>query len=246
MTSSIRQFRAQAIPTIAMVILAPLFVGLGIWQLDRAEQKRTQGSILEMRRKQPQLSLNDSLSLDADQLVFRNLVAQGRYLNHKSILIENRKHQGNNGYHLITPLQLAGSEKTLLVNRGWIAQDRLEAALREADTEEPVTVHGEVRVPQAPAIELDQADMATAEIPPHWPFLTLDHFSAWSGLDILPFVLLQSAQDEHGFLRQWPHPRVSDLMHIGYAIQWFGFALITLLVWFRLSLHKRDDSGSSR
>ncbi len=27
-------------------------------------------------------------------------------------------------------------------------------------------------------------------------------------------------------------------MHIGYAVQWFAFALITLLIWLRLSLHK--------
>jgi surfeit locus 1 family protein len=245
MTSSTRQFRAQAIPTIAMVILAPLFIGLGIWQLDRAEQKRNQGTTLELRRKQPHLSLNTPLSIDADQLVFRKVVARGHYLNHKSVLIENRKHQGKNGFHLITPLQIQESAGILLVNRGWVAQDQVDAALRKANIEESVTVHGEVRIPQAPAIELNQSDMAAKDVPPHWPFLTLEHFSAWSGLDIHPFVVLQSPQDDHGFLRHWPQPRVSDLMHIGYAIQWFGFFIITLLVWYRLSLHKRDENGGS-
>jgi hypothetical protein len=36
---------------------------------------------------------------------------------------------------------------------------------------------------------------------------------------------------------------VSDMMHIGYAIQWFAFAIITLLVWLRLCLHKQDTNG---
>ena len=242
MTSSTRQFRAQAVPTIIMVILAPLFFGLGIWQLDRAEQKRNQGASLELRRKQPPLSLTGPLP-DAEQLRFRQVEAQGRYLNDKSVLIENRKHQGKTGFHLITPLQLLDSGTTLLVNRGWIAHDQLGQAMSEVDSDETLTIHGEVRIPQPPAIELKQAATAATDTPPRWPFLTLEHFSDWSGLDILPFMVLQSAQDEHGFVRQWPHPRVSDMMHIGYAIQWFAFAIITLLIWLRLSLHKHDENG---
>ncbi|MET0071726.1 MAG: SURF1 family protein [Candidatus Thiodiazotropha sp.] len=227
-----------------MVILAPLFFGLGLWQLDRAEQKRSQGSALEMRRKQPQLSLNGPLP-DAEQLLFRKVEAQGRYLHQRSVLIENRKHQGKTGYHLVTPLQLSENAGIVLVNRGWIAHDQLDQALREAEGEESVRVEGEVRIPQPPAIELQQADAETAT-PPHWPFLTLNHFSEWSGLEILPFVILQSPRDGHGFVRQWPHPRVSDMMHIGYAVQWFAFALITLLVWLRLSLQKTDAQGEGR
>ncbi|MES9972348.1 MAG: SURF1 family protein [Candidatus Thiodiazotropha sp.] len=242
MTSSTRQFRAQATPTIIMVILTPLFFGLGIWQLERAEQKRNQGASLEIRRKQPPLSLTGPQP-DAEQLLFRQVEVRGRYLNDKSVLIENRKHQGKTGFHLITPLQLLDSNNTLLVNRGWIAHQQLDQALAEIDQGETLTISGEVRIPKPPAIELKQGAVATTATPPRWPFLTLDHFSAWSGLEILPFIVLQSAQDEHGFVRQWPHPRVSDMMHIGYAIQWFAFAIITLLVWFRLSLHKRAENG---
>jgi surfeit locus 1 family protein len=225
-----------------MVILAPLFFGLGIWQLDRAEQKRNQGASLELRRKQPPLSLAEPQP-DAEQLVFRQVVAQGRYLNDKSVLIENRKHQGKTGFHLITPLQLLETGSTLLVNRGWIAHDQIDQSLSDAAKDETVTVRGEVRIPQPPAIQLKQASKTSSDRPPHWPFLTLDHYTTWSGLDILPFLVLQSAQDEHGFVRQWPHPRVSDMMHIGYAMQWFAFSIITLLVWLRLSLHKREEDG---
>lgn len=245
MTSSTRQFHAQAIPTVIMVLLAPLFFGLGLWQLDRAEQKRSQGSALEIRRKQPQLSLNGPLP-DAQELVYRKVAARGRFLNRNSVLIENRKHRGKTGYHLITPLQLNENAGIVLINRGWIAQDRLDRELHVAEMEETVTVVGEVRIPQPPAIELQQTDEETNAKYPKWPFLTIDHFSDWSGLEILPIVVLQSPEDGHGFVRQWPHPRVSDLMHIGYAVQWFAFALITLLVWLRLSLHKPDEKGVSR
>ncbi|MEL0585990.1 MAG: SURF1 family protein [Candidatus Thiodiazotropha sp. (ex. Lucinoma kazani)] len=242
MTSSTRQFRIQSVPTIIMVILAPLFCGLGIWQLDRAEQKRTQGASLEMRRKLPALSLNDTL-LDADELVFRHIAAEGHYLNDKTILIENRKHLGKTGYHIVTPFQLITNRQIVLINRGWVAHDQINETILP-DSGEPVTVHGEITIPQPPAIELDQSKAEAATIP-RWPYLTLDHYMAWSGLDILPFIVLQSAEDEGSFVRQWPHPRVSDMMHIGYAIQWFAFALITLLVWLRLSLHTSEETGAT-
>ena len=54
-------------------------------------------------------------------------------------------------------------------------------------------------------------------------------------------MMLQSPQDDSGFVRQWPEPQANVGMHIGYAIQWFAFALIALLVWLRLSLQRSAE-----
>ena len=79
-----------------------------------------------------------------------------------------------------------------------------------------------------------------------WPFLTLDAYRAWSGMDIYPFILLQSASDEQGFVRNWPRTKPSDVMHIGYAIQWFAFAAIALATWLFLSFKRpaATDGGN--
>ena len=225
-----------------MVILTPLFCGLGLWQLDRAEQKRAQAAALEIRRKLPPLSLNDTALPEKDELPFRQVVAKGHYLKDRTILIENRKHLGQTGYHVITPLQLSHINHTVLVNRGWIAYDRVAEHKGIIQEEDSVTLGGEITIPMAPAIELATNSEATMA-PPRWPYLTLERYAAWSGLEILPFMVLQTSADGHGLVRQWPNPRVSDMMHIGYAIQWFAFALITLLVWLRLSLHKAEKTG---
>ncbi len=240
MPSSTRRFSPQAIPTVFMVILIPLFCGLGIWQLDRAEQKRQLGASLEARRKLPVHSLNQEIP-EPSQLMFRQVSAEGRYLAHKSVLIENRKHRGQNGFHLITPLQLSGSAAIVLVNRGWLSREQL-ANGRLPDTPSGLQrVSGEITLPQPPALEL-ALDRSQAQQPPHWPYLTLEQFTDWSGLEILPFAILQSADDESGFVRDWPRPHFSDSMHIGYAVQWFAFALIALLIWLRLSLSKQQSS----
>jgi surfeit locus 1 family protein len=128
------------------------------------------------------------------------------------------------------------------VNRGWIPRQG-----NQPDFATPagfLTIAGQVNIPEPPAIQLAQAT-EDSDATPHWPFLTLEHFADWSGLEILPFMILQDASNEAGFVRQWPQPHSNEGMHIGYAIQWFAFAMITLAIWLRLSLHKQPTKGAS-
>lgn len=237
MPNSTLQFRIQAVPTVVMVIMMPVFIALGIWQLERAEQKRNTASSLEMRRKLPALQISQNLP-DAEQLEFRKLIAEGRLLSEKTVLIENRKHQGKRGFHVITPLQLAGTGQIVLINRGWIPQQGQDKTPAIPSPHGALIIQGEANLPQPPALDLDLM-IDTTDSMPSWPFLTLENYTTWSGLEILPFLILQSPEKSSGFIRQWPQPQANDAMHIGYAVQWFAFALIALLIWLRLSLHKQ-------
>lgn len=241
MTHTNLQFRAQTIPTLLMVFLTPLFCGLGLWQLDRAEQKRNITSTLELRRKLPALPLGENLP-DAQDLEFRKLTARGRFLGKKTVLIENRKHQGKSGFHVITPFQLADNNRIVLVNRGWIPRQNNQPLFDTPN--ENIVIAGEVNIPEPPALQLAQTPSDNVELP-QWPYLTLDRYAEWSGLDILPFMILQSPKNTSGFVRQWPQPQSNAAMHIGYAMQWFAFALITLVIWLRLSLHRQPERNLS-
>ena len=226
-----------------MVILLPVFCGLGIWQLDRAEQKRQLASSQETRRKLPPHSLNQDIP-EPSQLAFRSVSVSGRYLHEKSVLIENRKHRGVSGFHLITPLQLEESDQIVLVNRGWLSRKQLEQGQLPEALAGLQQISGDITIPQPPALELALETSKDQQMP-HWPYLTLEQFAAWSGLEILPFAILQSADDKSSLVREWPRPHFSDTMHIGYAIQWFAFGLITLLIWLRLSYPKHQTEGNA-
>jgi surfeit locus 1 family protein len=243
MLSGTRQFSPQTIPTVIMVFLLPIFCGLGIWQLERAEQKLQLASALESRRKLPATSLNRQV-VDSDGWEFRRIRAEGRFTADKTVLIENRKHLGQSGFHVITPLRLEQSGQVVLINRGWIPREHLAEASPLPTPPGLVSVNGEIRHPQPPALELEFSEWG-AEGLPRWPYLTLEHYARWSGLEILPFAVLQSAEDDSGFVRAWPQPRFSDTLHIGYAIQWFAFALISLLIWLRLSYAKQAGPETS-
>lgn len=219
-----------------VVILVPLFIGLGLWQLDRAEQKRSLAASLEMRSKLPKLTLSAHLP-DAGELEFRKVSAAGRFIGSKTVLIENRKHRGKSGFHVITPLQLDAGQ-IVLVNRGWIPGQGREVVIPDTpDSNTALVIEGEVSIPQSPALQLD-LNTTQQEAMPHWPYLTLENYSAWSLLEIQPFMIQQAADDSSGFKRRWPQPKANDAMHIGYAVQWFAFALIVSLIWLRLSIHK--------
>lgn len=241
MTSTAHQFRAQAVPTIIVVLLVPVFCGLGIWQLDRADQKRSTSASLEMRRTLAALPIADQLP-DAQKLEFRKVIAKGSFLNEKTVLIENRKHLGKTGFHVITPL-VTDTGQVVLVNRGWIPKPKQDAEPIIPKPAGPLRVAGEVRLPQPPALELE-LKIDREETLPHWPFFTLEHYSVWSGLEVQPFIILQAPEDSNEFVRRWPQPKVNDAMHIGYAVQWFAFALIALAIWLALSIQKKNSTGT--
>jgi surfeit locus 1 family protein len=220
-----------------MVLLIPVFCGLGVWQLDRAEQKRQLAASLESRRKLPASSLNSGTQ-SPNELEFSKINADGHFLTQKTILIENRKHRGKTGFHVITPFLLEGTQQVVLVNRGWIPRQQLDQPDPVPTPAGTLRISGLVTLPQPPALELQFTDAKDQGLP-RWPYLTLDHFARWSGLEVLPFAVLQSPDDSGGFVREWPQPKFSDTMHIGYAIQWFAFALICFVIWLRLSMPKQ-------
>ena len=222
-----------------MLLLAPLFTGLGFWQLDRAEQKRNLASMLEQRRKMPAVPVSDALR-DNAEFEYREFSAEGKFLEEKTVLIENRKHRGKNGFHVITPMRLSQG-RILLVNRGWIPATADGNATVYDSPKDNLVIEGEARVPRDPALQLGEVALGGEETP-RWPYLTLEQYHSWSGLDILPFVLLQAPDKNSGFERSWPPPSTNEMMHIGYALQWFAFACITLLIWLKLSIHKRTEA----
>ena len=219
------RFRPTALPSIAAWIAIPCFIALGQWQLDRAEQKRQLADQLANNPNQDSMQIgHDPLPAEPN---YNRVHAVGRFELDQQIFIENRKHRGNNGFHVITPFSVAGEQRFLLVNRGWVA-DANEATAAPTGQ---ITINGLATVPLAPALQLTDDNPGL-----RWPWLTLEKYSHWSGLNLYPALLLQSPDDPGSFVREWTTPPANDAMHIGYAIQWFAFAVIAAALWLRYSL----------
>jgi surfeit locus 1 family protein len=233
--------RLRWLPTLALGAAAALCVALGFWQLDRAEEKRQQVSELARQALMPALALRP-LEASAEPLRYRHLRATGTFEEAGQILIENRHHAGQTGYHVITPLRIDGGEVRVLVNRGWIPADAQGRPTPAPVPDGPRTVNGEAHIPAPPAIALTGSAGAAAW-GNRWPYLTLDLYRGRFGFPVQPVVILMDPSEPDGFARSWPPEMPKEGMHLGYAVQWFAFAAIALVVWLRLSVGRRDGEG---
>ncbi len=217
-----------------------LLVNLGFWQLGRAEEKRALQREMQAREALPALPLAQlsprAGPLDASQAsAVENLrvTVAGRFWNEASFLVAFQFFQGAPGFELITPFLLADSEEVLLVSRGWIAPgpgaDGMPVVV---PVEGEPTLTGQLHVPPV----LPGTTPFEGET---WPLrlrrLDLARAAELLERPVLPWVLRLSADSPGVHARHWPAVTVSTRSNIQYALQWFGMALVVLLVTLALS-----------
>ncbi|HSH46243.1 MAG TPA: SURF1 family protein, partial [Longimicrobiales bacterium] len=109
--------RSGLFATIGVLLVAAVCVRLGIWQLDRREQRLTQNAAVAQRMAESPLSLHGA-PRDTTGLTFRLASVTGRYDNERSVVLAGRSRDGAPGVHVLTPLRVG--DGAILVNRGWL------------------------------------------------------------------------------------------------------------------------------
>ncbi len=65
-----------------------------------------------------------------------------------------------------------------------------------------------------------------------------------TNIAVSPLVIkLDAKVAEGGFVRNWQIPASRISTHIGYAFQWFGFALASLLIFLYMSIRKVENNS---
>jgi cytochrome oxidase assembly protein ShyY1 len=224
-------FRFRLLPFIAMLVVAAIGISLGQWQLRRAADKEAIEQRMKEREKAPPLRLDGAAAsaADADALEFRQVVVRGEFLPGWTIYLDNRPHEGKPGFHVITPLKIAGSARHILVARGWVARDVADRS-RIPEIPTPagiVDVTGSVHRHAGRLLQLGQA----APLKPGAIVQNLDaaELAQASGLEIEPFIVEQTSDSNDGLVRAWPLPSQGIDRHLGYAFQWFALAATAFL-----------------
>lgn len=229
------QVRINLLIAVSVVLTVALLINLGLWQLGRAQDKRELQQAVKARQLEPalpiaSLSLADPVldEMQRNALENQNVEGLGSYWNEASFLVAFQFFQGAPGFELITPFQLSNTGEWVLVSRGWIAPgpgDDAQPTVIPIDGE--ITITGQLHVP-APLVGSTQVQGQ------EWPlrFRRLDIPLASQVLEraLLP-VIVRLGQGEQGVLaRHWPAMSVSTRNNIGYALQWFGMALVVLVI----------------
>lgn len=238
--------RKWLIATLLVFAGVVLCVRLGIWQLDRLQQRRAFNAQFESARSQPAMDLNQEQPDDLISMEWRPVKVTGEYDFVNQVALRNQYYDNQYGYHLLTPLFFDG--KAVLVDRGWIPADGNSAPpdWHKYDESGTVNVAGQIRLGQTkPAFggvgDTLPKNGTKLEV---WNNADLVHIASQMPYPILLVYIQPDANtsDTEPPIPFQPEVELTEGPHFGYALQWFAFATI-LFVGYPFFLRKQEKGS---
>lgn len=233
-------FKPTLLPTVVALILFPMLLGLGFWQLHRAEEKRQLLATYQASTRQPAQPLVNVLP-KAAELNYLPVEVAGIFANEKQLLLDTKYYQHRLGYQVVTPVQIADSHKAILVNRGWIPRGETRRSVPEiAPVAGTQTIKGYLVKPATnPLIFSSIIEKLSPSV---WRIqqIDFDQLSQQLGLDLYPYVVLLASDQSFGFERDWKPVTINPERHVGYAVQWFGLAVVLVITYIAVNLKRKE------
>jgi cytochrome oxidase assembly protein ShyY1 len=221
--------------TLITLVLLTLFVVLGRWQWHRGEAKQAVWETFDRNTQAAPLGTRGFDEIDR----FARLELNGEFEPDHQFLLDNRSHAGQPGYEVLTPFRTVDGRR-VLVNRGWVPfggyRDRLpDVSMPVA----PTLIRGRIE-------ELPSGGLASGHAAPDggapWPkvtsFPTHAELASALGQTLQNRVVLLDPETPGGYVREWSPPGMPPSRHFSYAIQWWGFAAVLLVLYFGLNFRK--------
>lgn len=239
-------FAPKWLPSILTMLLLPLLISLGIWQLHRADFKRELQARYQQRQSATPLKLQqlDKVKLQTtglQQIAYHPIEITGRFDHDHTILLDNKIHQHQVGYHVITPFLPTHGGSAVLINRGFIPREKSLAQLPTIPREEKtLRLKGIIYLPPDKPFMLGK-NIAQAQAT--WPLLVqqidIAMLSSQLHYSLYPFVVLLDKDQAFGFVRHWEPVQTNPAMHLGYAFQWFALAVTLIICFIVISTHRK-------
>ena len=224
------------IPAFLIIATIAFLVSLGLWQLDRADQKRTiEAAILIANTGPVELIANGRELLDKE---YYDVRLQGNYLSDKQFIYDNQIVDQVSGYYVLTPFILTDQLGVILVNRGFIPWNGQRERLADIAVD---SVSREIKVQVSNPIK--RMELKATDVSRQFPVLIqaidFDVLEEVSKLKFVKVVGLLDPSSSDGYVRKWEPYTGSIEKHIGYAIQWFLMALVLAIIGLRIGLKRR-------
>jgi surfeit locus 1 family protein len=218
---------------VVAAVLATLFVRLGVWQLDRLQERRARNEQIRSALALPEISLEGDglIRRGGRRLAFRRVSARGRYDFSRETVVKGRTWRGAPGVELVAPLRLEGGGE-VPVTRGWVPSPDAAtidpARYRQGG---PASVRGFLR--PATADEVAAAREGRDRLGSVRP----------TGAELVLERLRDSGSPPFPVARG--EPELGSGPHLSYAIQWFSLAAVAVVgcaayVW----THLRSSSAT--
>ena len=220
--------------TIFFVFFAILFFSLGLWQIERGQAKTTILAEFEDNLSKTPVYLNQGSKK------WDRVYVKGKWDNSRQILVDNVINRGIVGYKVLTPLRIVETNQLILVDRGWIKQNKY----REIP-------------PNIQLIEVDEVVSGILEYPElglvlsenlvskEWPKISqtknLEVISKEYDEFIYPMILLADPilKNSLEYIKITP-TNMTPTKHYGYSAQWFLMFLVLCLMYLWYGFKKNE------
>ncbi|GEM_PF-83698 len=240
------QIRFNWLIALCVLLSCALFINLGFWQLGRAADKRQLQRDAAVQEQAEPVALESLFAVSsaagsagsagaagaaeetAATLNNRRVSLRGEYVNDAAFLVVFQFFQGQPGFELISPFRLSSDGSLVMVSRGWIAPGPDADSLPVIQAVQgQQTLIGQLYVP-------DLASVAGQVAEREWPVrvrrLHIPQAEALLGEPVYPWQVRLNTGSPGLLARHWPTVTISIRSNIGYALQWFSFALLTVVV----------------
>jgi len=232
-----KRFRPGIVPTLVVVLLLPLLVFLGFWQLSRgAEKSALLQTYAERRAAEPMASTELQHTTDP---AFRRVRLHGQFDAEHSLLLDNSQRNGRVGVELLQPFLDQASGLWLLVNRGWLPWPERRTPPQFKTPGEAVSLEAWVYVSPGATFQL-HADPTTLT----WPKLitAVEPDKLWTALNREGFAYeLRAETGPATYQADWPVVAMGPEKHIAYAVQWFAMAIALFGLYLYLGWHNAKE-----
>ena len=227
------KFSPGKLMTAFVVFFFPILIYLGSWQVMRGLEKKDIVSQHYENKSLPVINEKEMTTLNSESLIYRTVNLEGEYQS-ESYILDNRLYRQEAGYEIFTTFET--SEKNLfLINRGWVSKEDYEKGTEEAEGK--VTIQGVLS--PFKRFGLNLADQIYLD---GWPKLVqqVDYETTKNdiGNSINESVIQLSAASAGAFEPIWKPVDLKPSRHFGYALQWFGLALVLICSYFYYGFKK--------
>ena len=213
------------------VIVIITCIILGLWQIDRANEKAYLYHAFNERISKNPIQFEVIKSNPVD---FTKIIVTGTYISNKQFLLDNKIYNKKAGYEVISPMLF--DDQIVLINRGWVSNNNRQSLpnidIRNVDSQAIGYIYK----------YKDFYQLSEDFYKNDWPLIIqnieIDKIKQMFKYKVFPYVLIMSEDQENSYNIQTIYKKNSDLKHYMYAGQWFLFALIGII--FTIILLRKD------
>ena len=214
-----------------LIILITTCFYLGLWQIDRAEEKLKIQNDFNMHVKQMYIDIKE---ISDNPIRYKKIKAKGVFTE-PNFLLDNIIYKHKAGYSVISPFLT--DNKILLVNRGWVDNYSRQKKPIIDTPNMMIDIKGYIKYPMK-LLELS-SDNITNDKPYIIQNINIMQISKIIKKEVFPYILNLNEGAKYSYKHTVEKNYNNHLKHYMYAGQWFLFTIIGII--FLLILNRRSN-----